>query len=121
MILPSLPQTVESSSNTITLKVDEASTFLHTTIEDVNKFVLEGVKAGSSASFTIKIVQDATTARTVAVDNFETTGGVNIPVNWPGGVVPVMTNAVNAIDVYSYITFDGGTSLYGIVGGQNFS
>ena len=55
---------------------------------------------------------------------FETTGGVNIPVNWPGGggVVPVMTNAVNAIDVYSYIyTFDGGTSLYGIVGGQNFS
>ena len=32
-----------------------------------------------------------------------------------------MTNAVNAIDVYSYITFDGGTSLYGIVGGQNFS
>ena len=115
------PQTVESSSNTITLKVDEASTFLHTTTENVNKFVLEGVKAGSSASFTIKIVQDATTARTVAVDNFETTGGVNIPVNWPGGVVPVMTNAVNAIDVYSYITFDGGTSLYGIVGGQNFS
>ena len=115
------PQTVESSSNTITLKVDEASTFLHTTIEDVNKFVLEGVKAGSSASFTIKIVQNATTARAVAVDNFETTGGVNIPVNWPGGVVPVMTNAVDAIDVYSYITFDGGTSLYGIVGGQNFS
>ena len=115
------PQTVESSSNTITLKVDEASTFLHTTIEDVNKFVLEGVKAGSSASFTIKIVQNATTARSVAVDNFETTGGVNIPVNWPGGVVPVMTNAVDAIDVYSYITFDGGTSLYGIVGGQNFS
>tara|TARA_R100001198_G_scaffold96866_1_gene89147 strand:- start:5426 stop:11323 length:5898 start_codon:yes stop_codon:yes gene_type:complete len=115
------PQTVESSSNTITLKVDEASTFLHTTIENVNKFVLQGIKAGSSASFTIKIVQNATTARTVAVDNFETTGGVNIPVNWPGGVVPVMTNAVNAIDVYSYITFDGGTSLYGIVGGQNFS
>ena len=115
------PQTVESSSNTITLKVDEASTFLHTTTENVNKFVLEGVKAGSSSSFTIKIVQNATTARTVAVDNFETTGGVNIPVNWPGGVVPVMTNAVDAIDVYSYITFDGGTSLYGIVGGQNFS
>ena len=115
------PQTVESSSNTITLKVDEASTFLHTTTENVNKFVLQGVKAGSSSSFTIKIVQNATTARTVAVDNFETTGGVNIPVNWPGGVVPVMTNAVDAIDVYSYITFDGGTSLYGIVGGQNFS
>ena len=115
------PQTVTSSSNTITLKVDEANTFLHSTTENVSKFVLQGAKAGSSSSFTIKIVQNATTARTVAVDNFETTGGVNIPVYWPGGVVPVVTNAVNAIDVYSYITFDGGTSLYGIVGGQNFA
>ena len=103
------------------MKVDEANTFLHITTENVNKFVLQGFKTGSSLSFTIKIVQDATTARTVALDTFETTGGVNIPVYWPGGVVPVLTNAVDAIDVYSYITFDGGTSLYGIVGGQNFS
>ena len=116
-----IPQTVTSSSNTINLRVDEANTFLHTTSENVNKFVLSGIKAGTSASFTIKIVQNATTARTVNVDAFETTGGVNIPVYWPGGVVPTVTNAVNAIDVYSYITFDGGTSLYGVVGGQNFS
>ena len=103
------------------MQVDQSNTFLHTTTENVSKFVLSGVKASSSASFTIKIVQGATTARTVAVDTFETTGGVSIPVNWPGGVVPTMTNAVNAIDVYSYITFDGGASLYGVVGGQNFS
>ena len=115
------PQTVTSSSNTINLRVDEATTFLHTTSENVNKFILSGIKAGASASFTLKIVQNATTARTVAIDTFETTGGVNIPVYWPGGVVPTLTNAVNAIDVYSYITFDGGASLYGVVGGQNFS
>jgi len=116
-----IPETVTSSSNAITLQVDQSNTFLHTTTENVSKFVLSGVKASSSASFTIKIVQGATTARTVAVDTFETTGGVSIPVNWPGGVVPTMTNAVNAIDVYSYITFDGGASFYGVVGGQNFS
>ena len=116
-----IPQTVTSSSNSITLQVDQSNTFLHTTTENVSKFVLSGVKASSSTSFTIKIVQDATTARTVAIDTFETTGGVSIPVNWPGGVVPTMTNAVDAIDVYSYITFDGGASLYGVVGGQNFS
>ena len=116
-----IPQTVTSSSNTINLRVDESNTFLHTTSENVNRFVLSGIKAGSSASFTIKIAQNATTARTVNVDAFETTGGVNIPVYWPGGVVPTVTNAVNAIDVYSYITFDGGASLYGVVGGQNFS
>ena len=116
-----IPQTVTSSSNSITLQVDQSNTFLHTTTENVSKFILSGVKASSSTSFTIKIVQGAVTARTVAIDTFETTGGVSIPVNWPGGVVPTMTNAVNAIDVYSYITFDGGASLYGVVGGQNFS
>ena len=94
---------------------------MHTTTEDVNKFILTGLRTNASASFTLKIVQEATTARTVNIDNFETTGGVNIPVYWPGGVVPTVTNAVNAIDVYSFITFDGGLSLYGVVGGQNFS
>ena len=115
-----LPGTVTSSSNTITLPVNEHNTFLHTTIENVSKFVLSGVKSGSAASFTIKIVQGAS-PKTVAVDVFETTSGVSIPVNWPGGVVPVMTSVAGSIDVYSYITFDGGTSLYGVVGGQNFS
>jgi len=116
-----IPQTVTSSSNSITLQADQSNTFLHTTTENVSKFILSGVKASSSTSFTIKIVQGAVTARTVAIDTFETTGGVSIPVNWPGGVVPTMTNVVNAVDVYSYITFDGGASLYGVVGGQNFS
>ena len=115
-----LPSTVTSSSNTITLAVDGNNTFLHTTTEDVSKFVLTGVKAASAASFTIKIVQ-GTTPRTVAVDTFETSGGVSIPVYWPGGVIPVMSTGASQIDVYSYITFDGGTSLYGVVGGQNFS
>ena len=115
-----LPGTVTSSSNIITLPVNEHNTFLHTTTENVTKFVLSGVKSGSAASFTIKIVQGAS-PKTVAVDVFETTAGVSIPVNWPGGVVPVMTSVAGSIDVYSYITFDGGTSLYGVVGGQNFS
>ena len=115
-----LPGTVTSSSNIITLPVNEHNTFLHTTTENVTKFVLSGVKSGSAASFTIKIVQGAS-PKTVAVDVFETTAGVSIPVNWPGGVVPVMTSVAGSVDVYSYITFDGGTSLYGVIGGQNFS
>jgi hypothetical protein len=88
----------------------------------VNKFVLTGLQdPNAAASWTLKIVQNATQAYSVAIDTFETSSGVSIPVYWPGGVVPTVTNAVNAIDVYSFITFDGGTSVYGVVGGQNFS
>ena len=116
-----LPNNVTSSSNTITLQVNRNNVFMHTTTEDVNKFVFSGLKTNASASFTIKIQQNSTSAKTVNIDNFETTGGVNIPVYWPGGVVPTVTNAINAVDVYSFITFDGGITLYGVVGGQNFS
>ena len=31
------------------------------------------------------------------------------------------TSAADKTDIYSFMTFDGGTSLFGVVGGQNFS
>jgi len=116
-----LPNNVTSSSNTVTLQVNKNNVFLLLTTENVSKFVLSGLPANSAASFTIRIMQNPTSAKTVAIDTFETTGGTSIPVYWPGGVVPTVTNAINVVDIYSFITFDGGNSLYGVVGGQNFS
>ena len=57
----------------------------------------------------------------MGIDTFKTIGGVAIPVYWPGGVVPSVTNVASKTDIYSFMTFDGGASLYGVVGGQNFS
>ena len=113
-------ETVTSSSGVITLDLSAGQTFVHTTTEDVSKFVLSQAVANSSASFTLKITQGGT-ARTVAIDTFENSSGTSIPVYWPGGVVPTVTNVASKTDVYSFITFDGGTTLYGVVGGQNFS
>tara|TARA_Y100000593_G_scaffold60365_1_gene111925 strand:- start:908 stop:1132 length:225 start_codon:yes stop_codon:yes gene_type:complete len=73
-----------------------------------------------ATSFTIKIVQ-GTTARNVGIDTFKTTAGVAIPVYWPGGIEPNVTKTSSAIDIYSFMTFDGGSTLYGVIGGQNFS
>ena len=41
-------------------------------------------------------------------------------VYWPGGLIPEVTGVEEATDVYSYMSFDGGTSLFGGVIGQNF-
>ena len=49
------------------------------------------------------------------------TGGNALDVYWPSGVVPIVTTTADKADIYSFKTFDGGGSLYGIVGGQNFS
>ena len=79
------------------------------------------VPSGSTA-FTIKILQDTTGSRAVGIDTFRTSGGVAIPVYWPGGgVVPIVTQTASRTDIYSFKTFDGGSSLFGVVGGQNFA
>ena len=38
-----------------------------------------------------------------------------------GGVKPIVTTIANKTDIYSFKTFDGGSSWYGVVGGQNFA
>tara|TARA_R110000851_G_scaffold73821_1_gene162875 strand:- start:218 stop:754 length:537 start_codon:yes stop_codon:yes gene_type:complete len=53
-----------------------------------------------------------------------TNGGANTTtweaaVKWPGNVAPSLTSS--GIDILSFITIDGGTTIYGFVGGINFS
>ena len=111
---------IRDSSNIVTIDLTKSQTFELTATNTVTKFVLQNIPSGSS-SFTIKNTQDATGTWYIAVDSFESQGGSVIPVYWPGGVVPVVSTAAAATDIYSFKTFDGGTTLYGIVGGQNFS
>lgn len=39
-------------------------------------------------------------------------------IRWPGGVKPALT--VSGSDVITFVTVDGGTNIYGFVGGANF-
>ena len=57
----------------------------------------------------------------VGINTFKDASGNNVDVYWPaGGVIPIVTQDANKIDIYSFKTFDSGSSLYGVVGGQNF-
>lgn len=52
-------------------------------------------------------------------------GGVNLTwpsaVKWSGGVKPYTPRGGNVKQLYQFITYDGGTTIYGSVVGQNFS
>ena len=39
----------------------------------------------------------------------------------PAAVTPTVTTTASKTDIYSFMTFDGGSELYGVVGGQNFA
>ena len=115
-----MPITVSSVSGVVTFDLSQGQTFLVTTTEAITEFRISNTVANSSTSFTVKVIQGST-GFAVDVDTFRKPSGSTIPVYWPGGVAPVVTTITSAIDVYSFMTFDGGDSLYGVIGGQNFS
>jgi len=111
---------VTVGSNIVTLDLSTAQSFTLTVDSAVTHFSLLNPPSGATA-FTVKILQD-TTGYSVGIDTFKDSGGSTIPVYWAGGgVVPIVTQTASKTDVYSFLTFDGGASLYGVIGGQNFA
>ena len=112
--------TLSITSNIVTVNLSIAQNFLLSANANVNSFTITNPPSEVS-SFTIKIAQDATGGRIINIDDFKTSGGIAIPVNWPGGgIVPITTPTADRNDIYSFKTFDGGSNWYGVVVGQNF-
>ena len=115
-----IPKAITSDNGFVTLDLSEAQTFVLTVDEVIGYFVVTNVPSSSATTFTIQVAQDST-GYLVDIDDFRTAGGASIPLYWPGGVAPTVTTTASKVDIYSFMTFDGGTTLYGVIGGQNFS
>ena len=113
-------EALDISSGVVFVDLSKAQTFTLTVDETINQFNILNPPTGATA-FTIKITQSST-AYAVGIDTFRASDGATvIPVYWPGGVLPIVTPVANKTDIYSFMTFDGASSLYGVIGGQNFS
>ncbi len=109
------------SGGNVNVDLNTGQTFTLEVSEEVSQFTVLNPPSGATV-FNILINQNATGGYSVGIDTFKDSGGSAIPVYWPGGgVVPIVTTVANKIDMYSFKTFDSGSSLYGIVGGQNFA
>ena len=119
---------VTQSGGTLTLDLSTGQNFEVTLSGNITQINLTNPPSDASAmSFTIKFTQPSGTFYTVDIDDVRIdpfAGANRIAVRWPGGVVPVMSQAVNAVDIYSFKSFDvsnlNTSGLYGIIGGQNF-
>ena len=111
--------TLDISSNNVDVDLSKGQSFTLTVDSAVSQFTLLN-PPDDATSFTIKILQNAT-GYSVGINTFKDASGNSVDVYWPaGGVVPIVTQDANKIDIYSFKTFDSGGSLYGVVGGQNF-
>jgi hypothetical protein len=112
-------EAVDIASGVVTIDLAVAQSFTLTVDEAVTSFTLKNPPSGSTA-FTLKILQDST-GYSVGIATFNDNGGSSIPVYWPAAVTPTVTTTASKTDIYSFMTFDSGSSLYGVVGGQNFA
>jgi len=114
-------ETLSIAFNVVTVDLSRGQNFLLSATANVNSFTITNPPTEAS-SFTIRITQDATGGRVIDIDDFRTSGGSLIPVYWPGGgVLPIITPTANRSDIYTFKTFDGGSTWYGVVVGQNFT
>jgi hypothetical protein len=110
------------SANNVNVDLSQSQTFTLTPTSAVNQFTILNCPSGST-SFNILITQGATPYSVTGISTyFKNNVGANVDVYWAGGgVKPIVTNVANKTDIYSFKTFNGGTSWYGVVGGQNFA
>jgi len=119
-------RTVNSVSGEVTLDLGLAQTFyVGGGAGNITDFIVANPPHGSS-TFTL-VVTNTNPPKSIAIDSFKMqSNGATVDVKWPGGVVPIVTNAANAVDIYSFKILNGQTLetqrvLYGVIGGQNFS
>jgi len=113
-------QTLDISGGNVNINLADAQSFTLTVDEAVTQFTLLNPPSGATA-FSILITQDST-GYSVGIATFKDSGGSDIDVKFPaGGVLPIVTTTASASDIYSFKTFDGGSTLFGVVGGQNFA
>ncbi len=119
---------VTQSAGILTLDLSTGQNFEVTLSQAITQIRLINPPSDASAmSLTVKFTQPAGAFYTVDIDDVRITPFAEanrVSVKWPGGVVPVMSQFVNANDIYSFKSFDvsslNTSGLYGIIGGQNF-
>jgi hypothetical protein len=101
---------VTSSSNATTVDCEAGNAFSHTLTENTTFTFSNPPASGTSYSFTLKIVQDA------SASGYTVTWPTSV--DWPEATAPTLTATASAVDYFVFITHDGGTTWYGFTAGQ---
>jgi len=99
---------VSSSSNAATINLRLGDNFTHTLSENVTYTFSNPAASGKVSAFTLKVIQDSS-ARTITWPS---------SVDWAAATAPTITTTNAGVDVFAFVTYDGGTIYYGFTAGQ---
>lgn len=98
------------SSGLLSLDLNNGNIFNVSLNANITVFTITNTPTSSfAANFTLIFTMDGT-ARTVTWP---------ASIKWPGGTAPTLTSTNGKVDVFGFLTKDGGTNWFGFVGGQN--
>lgn len=99
---------ITSSSNAATINLRDGDNFTHTLTENVTYTFSNPAASGKVSAFTLKVIQDSS-ARTITWPG---------SVDWAAATAPTLTATSGGVDVFVFVTYDGGTNYYGFTAGQ---
>ncbi len=100
------------SGGTLTIDLSAGSCFAVTHDANITTLTISNQvssNSGAVQAFTLRLLYTAT-PYTVAWGT----------IKWPGATAPTLTSVDGKFDIFSFVTFDGGTTWFGFVGGQNY-
>ena len=100
--------TITSSSNAATINLRDGNVFEHDLTENVTYTFSNPAASGRASCFVLKVIQDSS-ARTITWPG---------SVDWASATAPTLTATNNGVDVFGFMTIDGGTTYYGFTLGQ---
>ena len=99
---------ITSSSNAATINLRDGNVFEHDLTENVTYTFSNPAASGRASCFILKVIQGST-ARTITWPS---------SVDWNAATAPTLSTGNDNVDIFGFITIDGGTTYYGFVLGQ---
>ena len=99
---------ITSSSNAATINLRDGNVFTHTLSENVTYTFSNPAASGRASAFILKVTQDSS-ARTITCPS---------NVDWAAAATSTVTAPNAGVDVFGFMSVDGGTTYYGFMHGQ---
>ena len=100
-----------TSAATLAIDLSNGNTGSVTLAHNVTDIDFTNVPTNGTSSFTLKITQDGTGSRTMAINAVTVNGGGNLTAKTPGGAGLTLSTAAASIDLITFIFYDAGTPL----------
>ena len=102
---------VTSSSGVIAIDLANGNTGSITLSENITDIDFTNVPTNGTSSFTLKVTQDGTGTRTMAINAITVNGGGDVTGLTPGAAGLTLSTGAADIDLVSFLFFDAGTPL----------